>query len=111
MPGAGESSSAGRASAMRDSDAQLARKLQKLLDEEALEDGFGTHRTKDEPVLRTDDRHRPESHGSMKGKGKAKSDDYARGSERRSERRPAGEHESTSSASKKSGKFRIQCQD
>jgi len=111
MRGVGESSSAGRAAAMMDTDAQLARRLQKILDEEAAED-VALHHNREDP-RRYDKQSGAESHGSVKGKGKAKSDDHARGNERTSKLRPEnrghgdGEHKHADSTSQKKGKFKM----
>lgn len=112
MHGAGESSSAGRAAAMMDTDAQLARRLQKFLDAEAAED-VALHPNREDP-RRYDKQSGTESYGSVKGKGKVKSDDYTRGNERISKTRPENrgqgdrDHKHGDSARLKRGKLRIQ---
>lgn len=113
MRGVGESSSAGRASAMMDSDAQLARRLQKHLDEETLDDVTPYHYMEQPPSRRYDKHAGAETHGSTKGKGKAKGNDFAQGDERSSKIMPGNrgyghwEEDHTRSASQKRGKFEV----
>lgn len=114
MRGLGESSSAGRASATLDSDAQLARRLQKLLDEEALDEFTTSHNREKQIPRRKDKQSGAEKHGFNKGKGKARSDDFAHGNERLSNMRPESttygdeEHEYANSARDKRGKSLMQ---
>ena len=72
-----------------DSDAQLARELQKLLVEEALEDLDTTHHTLEKQVPARNVKQRTEGQDHMKGKGKAKSDDFAFCNEHSSKMKPA----------------------
>ena len=113
MRGVGESSSTGRATAALDSDAQLARRLQKLLDEEAL-DEFTTFHNGGERSVRTDNKQSgTEKHGLNKGKGKARSDDDSHGKESISKSRLGNRgasnegHENANSATSKGGKFKL----
>lgn len=110
MGGVGESSSAGRASAMMDSDAQMARRLQKLLDEEDLQD-VSAYQNREDP-RKYDKQSGVETRGAMngKGKGKGKSDDDVRGNDRISQMRPEDrgrEHKHSDSTSQKRGKLTL----